>query len=51
VPGAILLALGGARFLRHIAVIPPQAMIAVRTWWPAALVVAGVWVLVRALRR
>ena len=51
VPGVILLALGGARFLRHIVVIPPEAMIAVRTWWPAALVVAGIWVLVRALRQ
>jgi hypothetical protein len=51
VPGVILLALGGARFLRHIVVIPPQAMIAVRTWWPAALVVAGIWVLVRGLRK
>ena len=51
VPGVILLALGGARFLRHIVVIPPEAMIAVRTWWPAALVVAGIWVLVRALRK
>ena len=51
VPGVILLALGGARFLRHIVVIPPEAMIVVRTWWPAALVVAGIWVLVRALRK
>ncbi len=51
VPGVILLAIGGARFLRHTVVIPPQVMIAVRTWWPAALVVAGVWVLVRALRK
>ena len=50
-PGAVLLALGGARFLRHTAVIPPQAMVAIRTWWPAALVAAGVWVLVRALRK
>jgi LiaI-LiaF-like transmembrane region len=50
VPGSILLVLGGARYLRNVAVIPPQAMIAVRTWWPAALVVVGVWVLVRALR-
>ncbi len=51
VPGVILLALGGARFLRHIVVIPPEAMIAVRTWWPAALVVAGIWVLASALRK
>ena len=51
VPGTILLALGGARFLRRVAVIPPEVMVVVRTWWPAALVVTGVWVLVRALRK
>ncbi len=50
VPGLVLLAVGGARFYRHFALIPPSVMIAVRTWWPALLVVAGVWVLARALR-
>ena len=50
VPGIVLVAVGGARFYRHFMVIPPEVMIALRTWWPAFLVVAGVWMLVRALR-
>ena len=50
VPGLVLLAVGGARLYRHFALIPPPVMIAVRTWWPVLLVVAGVWILVRALR-
>ena len=50
VPGFVLLAVGGARFYRHFMVIPPQVMVALRTWWPAFLVVAGIWILVRALR-
>ncbi len=50
VPGFALLAIGGARFYRHFALIPPPVMIAVRTWWPALLLVAGVWILVRAWR-
>ncbi len=50
IPGVVLLATGGARFLRHLTIIPPEAMIAVRTWWPVALVVAGIWILVRALK-
>ncbi len=51
VPGLVLLAVGGARLHRHFALIPPPVMIFVRTWWPVLLVVAGVWVLVRTLRR
>ena len=50
VPGFVLLAVGGARFYRHFAVIPPSVVIAMRAWWPALLVVVGVWILVRALR-
>jgi hypothetical protein len=50
VPGVVLLAIGGARFYRHFVVIPPEVMVALRTWWPAFLVVAGVWMLVRAFR-
>ncbi|MBZ5589577.1 MAG: DUF5668 domain-containing protein [Acidobacteriia bacterium] len=50
VPGVVLLAVGGARFYRHFALIPPEVMVAVRTWWPALLVVAGAWILIRALR-
>jgi len=40
----------GCRFYRHFALIPPEVMIAARTWWPALLVVAGAWILIRALR-
>ena len=50
IPGFVLLAVGGARFYRHFTLIPPSVMIAMRTWWPALLVVAGVWILVCALR-
>ncbi|HVN32712.1 MAG TPA: hypothetical protein VMT45_12080 [Thermoanaerobaculaceae bacterium] len=50
VPGFILLALGGARYVRHFTLLPPEVMMAVRTWWPAALVVVGVWVVIRAMR-
>lgn len=50
VPGFILLAVGGARYVRHFTLLPPEVVMAVRTWWPAALVVVGVWLLVRALR-
>lgn len=50
VPGAVLLAVGGARFYRHFVIVPPEVMVAVRTWWPAFLVVAGAWMLIRALR-
>ncbi len=50
VPGLILLAVGGARYVRHFPLISPQVEMAVRTWWPAALVVVGGWLLVRALR-
>jgi hypothetical protein len=51
VPGVILLGVGGARYVRHFALISPQVEMAVRTWWPAALVVVGIWILVRAVRR
>jgi hypothetical protein len=50
VPGFILLAIGGARYVRHFTLLPPEVIMAARTWWPAALVVVGVWVVVRALR-
>ncbi len=51
VPGVCLLAVGGARYVRHFPLISPRMEIAVRAWWPAALVVVGVWILVRALRK
>jgi hypothetical protein len=50
VPGLVLVAIGGARYVRHFALLPPEVVMAVRTWWPAALIVVGVWVVVRALR-
>jgi len=50
VPGFVLLAIGGARYLRHFTLLPPEVVMAVRTWWPAALVLVGVWMLLRALR-
>jgi len=50
IPGFILLALGGARYLRHFALLPPEVVMAARTWWPAALVLVGSWLLIRALR-
>ena len=50
VPGVVLLAVAGARYFRHFTLLPPEVVMAVRTWWPAALVVVGVWILARALR-
>jgi hypothetical protein len=50
VPGLILVAVGGARYVRRFPLLSPQVEMAVRTWWPAALVIAGAWVLIRALR-
>jgi hypothetical protein len=50
VPAFVLLAIGGARYVRHFTLLPPEVVMAVRVWWPAALVVVGGWVVVRALR-
>lgn len=51
VPGIVLIVLGVAPSLRDLLVIPPQLEILVRTWWPVALVVAGLVVVIRSLRR
>lgn len=51
IPGFVLLATGGARYIRHFAFIPPEAAIFVRTWWPAALVLAGLFVIIRAVKK
>jgi hypothetical protein len=51
VAGAVLLAIVAARQLRDFALLPPSVVIAVRTWWPAALVVIGLTLLVRGLRK
>jgi LiaI-LiaF-like transmembrane region len=50
VPGLVLIAVGGVRYVRHFTLLPPDVVMALRTWWPAALVVVGVWVVIRALR-
>ncbi len=52
VPAVILLALAAARIDGHVPWrVPPPIEEAVRTWWPAGLVVAGVFLVVTALRR
>ena len=51
VVGAVLLAIVAARQLRDFTLLPPSVVMAVRTWWPAALVVIGLTLLVRGLRR
>lgn len=48
--GAILIALGLVRVVRRFALLPPEVVIAVRTWWPAALVLAGLWMVLRPSR-
>lgn len=51
VAGLVLLVLGAAPFLRHLVFVPPSVEAAFRTWWPAALVVAGAVFIISALRR
>ncbi|MGE5236278.1 MAG: hypothetical protein ACM3O7_08030 [Acidobacteriota bacterium] len=48
--GAALLASAAAPFVRRLAFIPPSVEIAVRTWWPVALVVGGLVLVIHALR-
>lgn len=48
--GAVLIAIGAAPFLRHLTFVPPGVEIALRTWWPAVLVVGGLLLVVKALR-
>lgn len=50
IPGAVLVALAVARNLRGFH-IPPAAEAFVRTWWPAGLLAAGIFLVVRAIRR
>lgn len=49
-PGTALLLLGGAQYATRIDLIPPQVQAAVRTWWPAGLVLLGAVILIRAMR-
>jgi hypothetical protein len=51
VAGVVLLAIVAARYLREFTLLPPSLVIAVRTWWPVALVVVGLTLLFRGLRR
>jgi hypothetical protein len=47
----VLIAVVAARFAREFTLLPPAVVIAVRTWWPAILVVVGVLLLFRGSRR
>lgn len=47
----VLVAIVAARVVRHFRLLPPEVVIAARTWWPAALVVVGLVLLVRGIRR
>lgn len=51
VVGGILVVAGLAPFLRRFLFVPPWAEEAMRTWWPALLVVFGLVVIARALRK
>jgi hypothetical protein len=48
--GAVLVAVAVLRAVRDFELITPRAEIALRTWWPAALVLAGAWLVIRAAR-
>jgi hypothetical protein len=48
--GAALAGVGVLRAVRDVELIAPRVEIAVRTWWPAALVLVGVWLVIRAAR-
>ncbi len=50
VPGAVLLAIGFARAVEIVQLIPPVVEIAVRQWWPAALIVIGLVLILRRSR-
>jgi len=50
VPGIVLVGLAAARGVRLFH-LPPSAEAFVRTWWPAGLVIVGLWVLLQGLRR
>ncbi len=49
VPGAVLVGVAVVRGLRPVH-IPPAVEALVRTWWPAALVLVGLWLVVRGAR-
>lgn len=49
--GVVLVVVAAARQYQGLAVIPVGAEEGVRTWWPVALMVVGLWLLVRAVGR
>ena len=49
--GAVLAGAGVLRAVRDVELISPRVEIALRTWWPAALVLLGAWLVLRAARR
>jgi CHASE2 domain-containing sensor protein len=51
VPGLVLLVAGGAQYASRLDFFPSAVETAVRTWWPAALVLAGAFLLYKALRK
>jgi hypothetical protein len=51
VVAGVLLAIVAARHLREFTLLPPSVVIAVRTWWPAALVIAGLLLVFRGFRK
>ncbi|MEW6336625.1 MAG: hypothetical protein AB1625_04410 [Acidobacteriota bacterium] len=48
--GGVLVALGAAPFVRRLTFVPPGVEIALRTWWPVALVAGGLLLVLKALR-
>ncbi|HPC82774.1 MAG TPA: hypothetical protein P5234_05785 [Thermoanaerobaculaceae bacterium] len=50
VPGVALLLLGGAQYVSRVDLVPPGAQAFLQTWWPAALVLLGAVLLIRAIR-
>ncbi|HNX49765.1 MAG TPA: DUF5668 domain-containing protein [Thermoanaerobaculaceae bacterium] len=51
IPGVVLLVVGGAQYASRLNFFPPALESAARTWWPAALVLAGAILLFKAFRK
>lgn len=50
IPGLALMLAGGAQYATRIDLVPPSVQQALRTWWPAGLVILGAFLLLRALK-
>jgi len=50
VPGVALLAVGAGRVSRQFPIVPPSVEPMIRTWWPVALMVVGLWLVIRGAR-